>query len=86
MTANQVSYRRRPTLCQVGLTIAILAATTSLSSAGSAVGTAAQEAACGGDVMRFCLSAYPNMSRLKACMIVNWSNLSQGCRTVLQNG
>ena len=86
MTANYPKLHHRPTLRHVGLAVAVIIATTSLSTASFAVGTAKQQAACSGDVMRFCLSAYPDMERLKVCMTKNRDNLSPRCRSVLENG
>jgi hypothetical protein len=87
MTANYVISLPRPVLRRVSLAIAIIvAATTLLPKASHAVGTAEQQMACGGDVMRFCLSAYPNMELLKICMTKNKNNLSSKCRAVLEKG
>ena len=86
MTANYAKYGRRAVLRHVSLAIAIGVAATSLPKASYAVGTAEQQLACGGDVMRFCLSAYPNMELLKICMTKNRNNLSPKCRSVLEKG
>ena len=86
MTANHVECRRRPILRPISFVIAIAIASASFSTASHAVGSSEQQAACGGDVMRFCLSAYPNMERLKECMTKNRNNLSSKCRAVLEKG
>jgi hypothetical protein len=86
MIANCVKSWRRPALRLISLAIAVGVAATSLPKASYAVGTAEQQAACTGDVMRYCLSAYPNMSLLKTCMTKNWNNLSPKCKSVLEKG
>jgi hypothetical protein len=86
MIANYVKSRRRAALRFVSLAIAVGVVVTSLPKEGHAVGTAEQQMACGGDVMRFCLSAYPNMDLLRACMVKNKNNLSSKCRAVLDKG
>ena len=86
MMADFLKTWRRPMLRLMSLAISVGVAGSSLPKAGHAIGTAEQQAACGGDVIRFCLSAYPNMELLKICMTKNKNNLSSKCRAVLQKG
>ena len=44
------------------------------------MGTSEQRSACMGDVMRFCSSEIPNMSRIVACLERNKSQVSAKCR------
>ena len=86
MIADFLKTRRHPMRRLMCLAVIVGVAAPSLPKAGHAIGTVEQQAACGGDVIRFCLSAYPNMELLKICMTKNKNNLSPKCRTVLQNG
>ena len=38
---------------------------------------------CTGDAFRLCSSEIPNIPRITTCMIKNRSNLSAGCRSVM---
>jgi hypothetical protein len=38
---------------------------------------------CTGDAFRLCSSEIPNIPRITACMVKNRSNLSTGCRAVM---
>jgi hypothetical protein len=86
MTANSMKSQRRFIMRLINLAIVIGVATTALPKESHALGTAEQRLACSGDVMRFCLSAYPNMDLLKICMTKNKNNLSSKCRAVLEKG
>lgn len=46
------------------------------------MGTPEQRSACMGDVMRFCFSEIPNMSRIVACLERNKSQVSARCRAL----
>ena len=48
--------------------------------------TDAEKAACTGDAMRLCASAYPSESKLLACMIANKGSLTPTCLTVFNAG
>ncbi|MDP4022712.1 hypothetical protein Q8W71_08765 [Methylobacterium sp. NEAU 140] len=47
--------------------------------------TAAQRAACTGDVWRLCTSEIPNVEGIKACLRREKPRLSAGCRTVMES-
>ena len=38
---------------------------------------------CTGDAFRLCASEIPNIPKITACMVRNKSNLSPGCRAVM---
>jgi hypothetical protein len=63
---------------------AVLATLLASSSGAFAEGTAEQRAACTGDVFRLCSGEIPNVSRIVACMKVNYSRLSPGCKAAVQ--
>ena len=45
--------------------------------------TAEQQRLCSSDAFRLCSSEIPNIPRITACMVKNRSNLSTGCRAVM---
>lgn len=45
-----------------------------------------QRAACGGDVLRFCLLYLADRERISACMIANRAQLTPTCRAVVDDG
>ena len=48
--------------------------------------TPEQEQACTGDAFRLCGGDIPNVTRIVACMKVNFSKLSPGCKAVFVKG
>lgn len=58
------------------------AMTLSFASAANAY-TQEQEAMCTSDAFRVCGSEIPNVERVTACMVRNKSQLSAGCRAVM---
>ena len=64
------------------LAVATLLALGMLTTASHAY-TFEQQQMCSGDAMRLCGSEIPNVSKVTACMRRNRSNLSTGCRTVM---
>jgi hypothetical protein len=48
--------------------------------------TAAEHAACDADAERLCLSAYPDVSRMINCMVVNRPRLTPLCRVTFDEG
>ncbi len=52
------------------------------SSAGFALGTNQQQAACAPDVFRLCSSEIPNVDHIVACLTVKKASLSPACRAV----
>ena len=69
---------------QLALTFAVALSAVALSpSAGSAFSTEAQQM-CTGDAMRLCSSEIPDIGRITACMIRKRSQVSAGCRAVME--
>jgi hypothetical protein len=68
---------------KITLALAIAASFSAVSStAGFAFSSEAQQM-CTGDAFRLCGSEIPNISKITACMIKKKSDLSAGCRTVM---
>jgi len=65
---------------------AVVAAVLVSSTAGFAQGTPEQRSACTGDAFRLCSGDIPNVSRIIACMKVNFSKLSPGCKAAFVKG
>ncbi|WP_228747893.1 hypothetical protein [Bradyrhizobium sp. BR 10289] len=66
-------------------TASLLALTTAIAvqtSPGFAFSSEAQQM-CSGDAMRLCSSEIPDISRITACMVRNKSQVSPGCRAVM---
>lgn len=64
----------------------VLALTTSFAAASSTASLAYSSEAqqmCTGDAFRLCSSEIPNIPKITACMIKRRSELSAGCRTVM---
>ena len=62
--------------------ITAFAALTAASTSGFAYSSEARQM-CTGDAFRLCSSEIPNISKITACMVKNRSNLSPGCRSVM---
>jgi len=78
MTASITS-----TLRQAGFALAIAASFSALSAtSGFAFSSEAQQQ-CTGDAFRLCSSEIPDIAAVTACMIKRKSELSTGCRAVL---
>ena len=71
------------TIRQAGLALAVAASFSALSSSASFAFSAEAQQMCTGDAFRLCSSEIPNIPRITACMIKNRSNLSTGCRAVM---
>jgi hypothetical protein len=70
------------TLRQAGMVLATAAALASMPSASFAFTAEAQQM-CTGDAFRLCSSEIPNIPKITACMIKHRSDLSAGCRAVM---
>ena len=71
------------TLRQAGVVLAFAVSLSALSSTqGFAFSAEAQEM-CTGDAFRLCSSEIPNISKITACMMKHRTDLSAGCRTVM---
>jgi hypothetical protein len=70
-------------LRKVALGVACIAAITTLSPRASFAFSSEAQQMCTGDAFRLCSSEIPNIPAITACMIKNRSQLSPGCRVVL---
>ena len=70
-------------LRQAGLVLAFTVAVSALSSTASLAYTAEAQQMCTGDAFRLCSSEIPNIPKITACMIKHRSDLSPGCRAVM---
>jgi hypothetical protein len=68
---------------QAGLVAAFALSVSALSSSQSFAYTSEAQQMCTGDAFRFCSSEIPNIPRITACMIKHRSQLSAGCRQVM---
>jgi len=71
------------TIRQAGLALAVAASFSALSSTSSFAFSAEAQQMCTGDAFRLCSYEIPNIPRITTCMIKNRSNLSAGCRSVM---
>ena len=71
------------TIRQAGLVLGFAVSFSALSSSSSFAFTAEAQQMCTGDAFRLCSSEIPNIPRITACMIKQRSNLSSGCRAVM---
>ena len=71
------------TIRQAGLIVAFAVSISAISSTSSFAFSAEAQSMCSGDAFRLCSSEIPNIPKITACMIKQRSNLSAGCRTVL---
>ena len=77
MSASFTSKVRQATLV---LAVAMIS---SLYASQSFAYTAEQQQMCTGDAFKFCSSEIPNISAVTACMYKHRSELSAGCRAVM---
>ncbi|MGY3032457.1 hypothetical protein ACVIIV_001627 [Bradyrhizobium sp. USDA 4354] len=78
-TAKSLTSKIRDTSLTLGLAAIVSIASTSASFAFSAE---AQQM-CTGDAFRLCSAEIPNIPKITACMIKHRSDLSAGCRAVM---
>jgi hypothetical protein len=71
------------TLRQAGLVLAFAVSLSVLSSTQSFAFSAEAREMCTGDAFRLCSSEIPNISKITACMMKHRTDLSAGCRTVM---
>jgi hypothetical protein len=74
---------RAQTIRQAGLILAFAVSISALSSTSSFAFSAEAQQMCTGDAFRLCSSEIPNIPKITACMYKNRSNLSTGCRAVM---
>jgi hypothetical protein len=68
---------------QAGLVLAFAASVSALSSSQSFAFSSEAQQMCTGDAFRLCSSEIPNIPAITACMIKHRTQLSAGCRTVM---
>ena len=71
------------TIRQAGLVLAFAVSLSALSSTSSFAFSAEAQQMCTGDAFRLCSSEIPNIPRITACMMKHRTDLSTGCRTVM---
>lgn len=71
------------TFRKTALIVACVVSVTTLATSESFAFSSEAQQMCTGDAFRLCSSEIPNIPAITACMIKNRSNLSVGCRTVL---
>ncbi len=71
------------TLRQAALVAAVAISFCALSSRSSFAFSAEAQQMCTGDAFRLCSSEIPNIPAITACMFKHRSQLSTGCRTVM---
>ena len=70
-------------LGQAGLVLAFAVSLSALSSTSSFAFSAEAQQMCTGDAFRLCSSEIPNIPKITACMMKHRSELSAGCRIVM---
>ena len=70
-------------LRRAGLVLAVVLATSAVSSTASFAFSAEAQQMCTGDAFKLCSSEIPNIPKITACMIKHRSDLSAGCRAVM---
>ena len=71
------------TIRQAGLVLAFAVSFSALSSSSSFAFSAEAQQMCTGDAFRLCSSEIPNIPAITACMFKHRSELSSGCRSVM---
>ncbi|WP_036047609.1 hypothetical protein [Bradyrhizobium sp. Tv2a-2] len=71
------------TIRRAGLVLAFALSLSTLSATGSFAYTAEAEQMCTSDAFRLCSSEIPNIPKITACMVKHRSDLSPGCRAVM---
>ena len=68
---------------KITLALAFAASFSAVSSTASFAFSSEAQQMCTGDAFRLCSSEIPNIPKITACMIKHKSDLSAGCRTVM---
>jgi hypothetical protein len=71
------------TVRKVSIALAFAASFSAVSSTASFAFSAEAQQQCTGDAFRLCSSEIPNIPKITACMIKHRSDLSTGCRSVM---
>lgn len=78
-----MTARSLKTIRHFALALVIVASASAASTASFAFSSEAQQM-CTGDAFRLCSAEIPNIPKITACMRRNRSNLSTGCRAVME--
>ena len=68
---------------KTALALTVVASFSALTSNASFAFSSEAQQMCTGDAFRLCSSEIPNIGKITACMIKQRSNLSAGCRSVM---
>ena len=71
------------TVRRAGLALAIAASFSAVTSTSGFAFSAEAQSMCTGDAFRLCSSEIPNIPKITACMFKHRSELSAGCRSVM---
>jgi hypothetical protein len=74
---------RNQAIRRAGLALAFAISVSTLSASTGFAFTMEAQQMCSGDAFRWCSSEIPNISRITACMVRHRSDLSAGCRAVM---
>ena len=72
------------TVRNIGLSLAVLLTASAAATSQSFAFSAQAQSACSSDAFRLCAGDIPSIPKITACIRRNKSNLSPGCRTVLE--
>jgi hypothetical protein len=74
---------RNQAIRRAGLALTVAISVSALSSSSGLAFTVEAQQMCSGDAFRLCSSEIPNIPRITACMVRHRSDLSPGCRAVM---
>jgi hypothetical protein len=83
MEPTMTAYLTR-TIRQAGFALAIAVSFSALSATQGFAFSSEAQSMCTNDAFRLCSSEIPNVSKITACMFKHKSELSSGCRTVME--
>jgi hypothetical protein len=72
------------TVRNVSVVLAVAASLSAVTSTATYAFSAEAQSQCTGDAFRLCSSDIPNIPKITACMMKNRTNLSSGCRNVME--
>jgi hypothetical protein len=79
-----MSKIRMTTARNLGLSLAVMLSVSAAATSQSFAFSAEAQSMCSSDAFRLCAAEMPSIPRITACIRRNKSNLSPGCRTVLE--
>jgi hypothetical protein len=79
-----LSKIRMTTVRNIGLSLAVMLTVSAAATSQSFAFSAQAQSACSSDAFRLCAGDIPSIPKITACIRRNKSNLSSGCRTVLE--